>query len=170
VNVWDEIIGKLDLALSLSEGFVGGLAGYLGAVRGLDAQPLPAGSRLPRGMTLSEPGVPETPPDPEAAERHFLHLTHGDRGAARHFRDSLESIRDTVDDPQLTTLVEDILAGRTPPRALVSSAAFNRAVAPRLAQVSERLNRLDPAQRAQLVEQGRRELAELGEKDEDEAT
>jgi len=44
VNVWDEIIGKLDLALSLSEGFVGGLAGYLGAVRGLDAQPLPAGS------------------------------------------------------------------------------------------------------------------------------
>lgn len=105
------------------------------------------------------------PPDEHASDAQFLEIAHGDRGVARHFRHSLEVLRDSTDDPGFAALVDDIVAGRKPPRALARSAAFDRVVAPRLAQATTYLASLDPAERARLEEQGRRELAELGEDD-----
>lgn len=106
-------------------------------------------------------GADASPPLDPAVQAAFLDVAHGDRGLAKHFRDSLELLRDKTTDPGFLAVIDDVLAGRKPPRALARSAAFDRVVAPRLEQYTLYLATLTPEERDALAEQGRAQLAEL---------
>jgi hypothetical protein len=90
-----------------------------------------------------------------------LDIAHGDVALSKHLKNSLEVLKDKVDDPEFGRMVDDITAGRRSLRDMVTSPVFARALDPLVEQGAETYRSLSEQEREELREQGEEQLERL---------
>jgi hypothetical protein len=90
-----------------------------------------------------------------------LDVARGDVALSRHLKNSLEVLKDKVDDPEFGRMVDDITAGRRSLRDMVRSPVFARALDPLVEQGAETYRNLSDEERETLARQGEAQFEQL---------
>ena len=90
-----------------------------------------------------------------------LDVARGDVALSKHLKNSLEVLKDKVDDPEFGRLVDDITSGRRSLRDMVTSPVFARALDPLVEQGAETYRNLSEQEREDLGRQGEEQLEQL---------
>ncbi|GAB3497471.1 DUF3348 domain-containing protein [Amycolatopsis cihanbeyliensis] len=101
-------------------------------------------------------------PEPEPT----LDIAHGDVALSKHLKNSLNLLRNKVDDPEFKNLVDDITAGRKSLRDAVTSPVLARALDPLMEQASEHYRNLSEQEREELARTGEQQFEELRQEEE----
>lgn len=92
-----------------------------------------------------------------------LDVARGDVALSRHLRNSLEVLKDKVEDPEFRRMVDDITSGRRSLRDMVRSPVFARALDPLVEQGAQTYRDLSDQERDELRKQGEAQLQQLRE-------
>lgn len=98
-----------------------------------------------------------TSPEPEPT----LDIARGDVALSRHLKNSLSVLRSKIDDPEFTSLVDDITSGRKSLRDTVNSPVFSRALDPLVGQAAEHYRNLSEEEREELARTGEQQFEQL---------
>lgn len=99
-----------------------------------------------------------------------LDIARGDVALSKHLRNSLNVLREKVDDPEFKRLVDDITSGRRSLRDTFTSPAFARALDPLVEQAAEHYRNLPEQEREELARTGEQQFEELRRQEEQAAT
>lgn len=90
-----------------------------------------------------------------------LDIARGDVALSRHLKNSLEVLKDKVDDPEFERMVDDITSGRRSLRDMVTSPVFARALDPLVRQGAETYRNLSDQERENLARLGEEQFEQL---------
>ncbi|MPY77900.1 MAG: hypothetical protein GEV04_05275 [Actinophytocola sp.] len=92
-----------------------------------------------------------------------LDIARGDVALSKHLKNSLNVLKDKVEDPDFARLVDDITAGRRSLRDMIDTPVFSRALDPLVEQGAETYRNLSEEERAELARQGEEQFERLRE-------
>lgn len=98
-----------------------------------------------------------------------LDIARGDVALSRHLKNSLDVLKDKVDDPEFGRMVDDIKSGRRSLRDMVQSPAFARALDPLVEQGAATYRSLSEEEREELGRQGEEQFEQLRQEIENES-
>lgn len=96
-----------------------------------------------------------------AEQEPTLDIARGDVALSKHLKNSLEVLKDKVDDPEFGRMVDDITSGRRSLRDMVTSPVFARALDPLVEQGAETYRSLSEEEREELGRKGEEQFEQL---------
>lgn len=84
----------------------------------------------------------------------MLDIAHGDVALSKHLKNSLNLLRDKVDDPAFKSLVDEITSGRRSLRDTFTSPVFAQALNPLVGEAVEKYQEFSEEERQELVRIG----------------
>ena len=101
--------------------------------------------------------------DDGGAQDSILAFTHGDRVAAEQLRRALRTIRDHVDDPEVSRVASRVLDGSTTLRQASRDPDLLAALGRGMDTFAHEWEQLSPEERVALAEQGKRDSEAMAE-------
>lgn len=96
-------------------------------------------------------------PEPEPT----LDIARGDVALSKHLKNSLNLLRNKVDDPEFKSLVDDITSVRKSLRDTFNSSVFSRVLDPLVGQAVERYRDLSEQEREELARTGEQQFEQM---------
>lgn len=88
----------------------------------------------------------------------MLDIAHGDVALSKHLKNSLNLLRDKVDDPEFKKLVDEVVSGRRSLRDTFASPAFSHALNPLMDRAMEYYQNLSEGDREELTRTGEQQF------------